>query len=169
MTEAITWTNERRRLGDLKPQPDNPRQLRKEQAKRLDESLRDYGQVETVAIGPDGEIYNGHQRLAVLLEKHGPDYEIDVRVSSRPLEHKEWQRLTVLLHQGTIGEWDFGELANWDVDFGELTEWGFDDKELAAAFGVVPDFAPVDESEQPRLDEKAPITCPECGAVFVPK
>jgi hypothetical protein len=31
-----------------------------------------------------------------------------------------------------------------------------------------PDFAPVDMSEQPRLDEKKRVTCPECGHEFAP-
>lgn len=34
-------------------------------------------------------------------------------------------------------------------------------------FGILPpDFQPVNSNEQPRLDEKSPITCPECGHVF---
>jgi hypothetical protein len=31
-----------------------------------------------------------------------------------------------------------------------------------------PDFEPVDMSEQPRLDEKKRVTCPECGHEFAP-
>ena len=31
-----------------------------------------------------------------------------------------------------------------------------------------PDFEPVDESEQPRLDQKSPVTCPACGHEFIP-
>jgi ParB-like chromosome segregation protein Spo0J len=38
--------------------------------------------------------------------------------------------------------------------------------ELAEDAGVVPDFAPVGIDEQGRLDEKAKITCPECGHEF---
>jgi ParB family chromosome partitioning protein len=33
---------------------------------------------------------------------------------------------------------------------------------------VMPDFQPVSADEQPRLDQKAPITCPHCGMEFVP-
>jgi hypothetical protein len=62
------------------------------------------------------------------------------------------------------GSWDFDTLAN-EFDMGDLLEWGFDAEEL----GVVPDFEPVDESEQPRLDQKSPITCPHCGMEFVPE
>ena len=33
---------------------------------------------------------------------------------------------------------------------------------------IGPDFEPVSEEEQSRLDEKKPITCPECGHEFRP-
>ena len=32
-----------------------------------------------------------------------------------------------------------------------------------------PDFQPVGEDEQGRLDQKAPIVCPNCNSEFVPK
>ena len=69
---AITWTNERRRLSDLIPWPRNPRQIKKDQAERLANSFDEFGQVETLAIGPGNEIYNGHQRLNVLAAENGP-------------------------------------------------------------------------------------------------
>lgn len=142
MTERITWTNERRRLGDLQPWPRNPRQIRKDQAKRLRESFDQFGQVETIAIGPANEVYNGHQRLAVLLEQHGPDYEIEVRVSSRPLTEKEREKLTVFLHKGAAGEWDFDLLAN-EFEFDDLLAWGFDEAELTGL-----DFGAADEPKE---------------------
>lgn len=42
--------------------------------------------------------------------------------------------------------------------------------QMATDVGITPpDFAPVSADEQPRLDQKAPVTCPHCGAEFVPK
>ncbi len=125
----ITWTNETRKLRDLVPWPRNPRQIRQDKAKRLNKSLDDFGQVDIIAIGPNNEVYNGHQRLRVWMDKYGPNLEVDVRVASRPLTEKERERLTVLLHQGAVGEWDFDKLANeFNVD--ELLDWGFSEKEL---------------------------------------
>ncbi len=69
----ITWTNERRKLSQLVPWPRNPRQIDRDQAKRLAESFDQFGQVETIAIGPGDEVYNGHQRILVLMDRHGPD------------------------------------------------------------------------------------------------
>lgn len=129
MSDPINWTEQRKRLGDLTPWPRNPRQIKSPQAKRLLASVQEFGQVETLAIGPDGDIYNGHQRLAVLMERYGPDYEVDVRVSSRPLSEKEREKLTVYLHKGAAGEWDFDTLAN-EFEVSDLIEWGFEAGEL---------------------------------------
>ena len=124
----ITWTNETRKLSELKPWVRNPRQINKEQTKRLQESFEQFGQVETIAIGPDNEVYNGHQRLSVLMQKYGRGYEVEVRVSSRSLDEKEREKLTVFLHKGAAGEWDFEALSEWDT--ADLLQWGFSENEL---------------------------------------
>lgn len=171
MASDITWTNETRKLSQLIPWEHNPRLTRHEQAERMVDSLDTFGQVQTIAIGPDDGIYDGHQRKFVwsAAEQFGPDYEVDVRVSSRELTERERQQLVVYLHKGATGEWDFDELANWDVEIDDLLEWGFSEYDLELATIKIPDFQPVDESEQPRLDQKKPVTCPECGHEFVPK
>jgi len=125
----IIWTNERRKLKDLKPWERNPRQITKDQAKRLVESFDEFGQVETIAIGPNNEVYNGHQRLNVLKDKYGEDYEVEVRVSSRELTEKQREKLTVYLHKGAAGVWDFDTLAN-EFELDDLVEWGFTEYEL---------------------------------------
>ena len=134
MADKITWSNEKRKLSELVPWERNPRQITDKQAKRLEESFEQFGQVEIIAIGPENQIYNGHQRLKVLSQKYGSNYEVDVRVASRALTEKEREKLTVLLHKGATGEWNFDTLANeFEVD--ELVEWGFSPSEL----GITPD------------------------------
>lgn len=129
MTNAITWTTERRKIRDLIPWPRNPRQIKGEQVRRLQESVEEFGQFETVAVGPGNQVYNGHQRLKSWGAKFGPDYEVEVRVSSRELTEKEREKLTILAHKGAAGEWDFDTLAN-EFEVSELLEWGFSEKEL---------------------------------------
>jgi len=161
LAEKITWTAGRRKLKDLKPWERNPRQITKEQARRLAESFDEFGQVETIAISPTDDVYNGHQRLAVLMEKHGGDYEVEVRVSSRPLTEKEREKLTVYLHKGAAGEWNFDALANgFEVD--ELIEWGFRPEEL----GIVEPLPEFKEYTEEVENEVEYITCPECGHKF---
>jgi len=131
----------------------NPRQIRKEQAGRLADSLDEFGQVQAIAIGPDNEIYDGHQRKNVwaALDRYGPDYEVDVRVASRPLTEKEREKLVVYLHRGAHGGWDFDILANeFEVD--DLLEWGFDEAELVGYdFG---DDESADDSEMQNISEQ---------------
>lgn len=125
----IDWTNERRKLHELIPWERNPRTIRNAQAERLADSVETFGQVETLAIGPNGEVYNGHQRLSVLAGQYDMDYEVDVRVASRPLTERERQQLTVYLHEGATGQWDWDALAN-SFNFDDLVTWGFDEDNL---------------------------------------
>jgi len=129
MSDKITWANEKRKLSELVPWERNPRQITDKQAERLVESFEQFGQVEIIAIGPENQIYNGHQRLKVLNEKYGADYEVDVRVASRALTEKEREKLTIFLHKGAAGDWDFDVLAN-EFELDDLLNWGFDKKEL---------------------------------------
>lgn len=129
MADKISWSNETRKLSELEPWARNPRQINKRQAERLVESFDRFGQVETIAVGPHNEVYNGHQRLNVLKEKYGDDYEVAVRVASRALTEKEREKLTVFLHKGAAGDWDFDMLAN-EFELDDLLEWGFEPKEL---------------------------------------
>ena len=125
---TITWTNERRKLSDLIPWERNPKTISKKHAKKLLEYWQRVGQFQTVAAGPDGSLYDGHQRLAVLLDALGPDLEIDVRIASRALTEQEREELVVAAHAGTTGQWNWDDLANWDAE--SLIEWGFDDSAL---------------------------------------
>jgi hypothetical protein len=97
MTE-IKWSEKRVKLKELVPWGRNPRRTSSAQAGRLKQSFEEFGQVETIAIGPKRDVYNGHQRLKALLEKHGPDYEIDAWMSFRALIEKEREKLTIYLH-----------------------------------------------------------------------
>jgi DNA modification methylase len=169
---AIHWTNERRKLRNLVPWEHNPREINKREAERLGESLLEFGQIQTIAIGPDNEVYDGHQRKLVwsVLPQFGPDYEVDVRVSSRPLTERERQKLVVFLHRGAVGQWDWDELAN-SFELDDLLEWGFDEAELIGDWGDEPTPDPgaqVDKAQE--LQEKWGVAegdIWQCGEHFV--
>ena len=131
----ITWTNEQRRLSELIPWERNPRKIEDIEAQRLGKSLSDFGQVQTIAIGPDNSIYDGHQRQLVwsALDKFGPDYVVDVRMSSRLLIEKEREKLVIYLHKGTVADWDWEQLDTFELS--DLQDWGFKNYEL----GIVDD------------------------------
>jgi ParB-like chromosome segregation protein Spo0J len=141
--------------------------MTKKQADGLRLSIERFGFAVPFLVSPDGDIYDGHQRKTLMdaIKEYGPNATVDVRVSSRPLTDDERRELVVRLKQNQAG-WDFDMLPNL-YEREELLEWGFDEAELGMAF--VPEFDPVDESTQPRLDQKAPVTCPHCGMEFVPE
>lgn len=143
---APAWTSKRVRLGELAPWNRNPRRINAAQAARLRDSFEHYGQVEVLAIGPELQLYNGHQRLKVLLEQHGPDFEIEVRQSSRALTEKEREKLTIYLHRGAAGDFDLEMLLkDWSIP--ELDSWGFPDLN-------VPDDAVAEWQGMPEFDGK---------------
>jgi len=173
----VTWTPTTIPLRALTPWERNPKRISKTHAARLLDLWERLGQFQTIAIGPSGEVYDGHQRLSVLKAAHGKGFEVQALQSSRALSEKEREELTVAAHVGTVGQFDWDALSGWDA--GDLQAWGFDGELLAGwqtdigalrtMIETTPDFQPVDESEQPRLDQKAPITCPHCGMEFVPE
>lgn len=151
--QQLTWTNEKRKLRDLAPWEHNPRYIKDAQAERLLESFNEFGQVLPICIGPDGEIYDGHQRRSVIgaADEYGLDYEIDVRVASRKLSERERQKLTVYLHQGATGQWDWDALAD-SFDFDDLVLWGFDEDQLLGMGWTEP------EEETEASDAEAQIS-----------
>ena len=172
----LTWTNERRKLGDLSDWEPNPRSVSKTQGARLVRSFETFGQVQTIAIEPDNTLIDGHQRAHVLAasEHFGPDHEVDVRVLSRKLTDKERQAIVVALHAGAVGSWDWDKVPAFD--FGIAQDWGFDAETLTgwnddaanlrewmAAEEEAPEFKEYDES---IADDVEMIECPECGHRF---
>lgn len=170
----ITWQPVTVALSSLTPWERNPKRISKTHAARLLELWERLGQFQTIAIGPGGEVYDGHQRLSVLKAAHGAKYEVQALQSSRALTEKEREELTVAAHVGTVGQFDWDALSGWDA--GDLQQWGFDTETLTnwqADIGAlremidseIPDidFKEYDESIE---DEVEFIECPSCGHKF---
>lgn len=126
----ITWTNAKRKLSQLKNWADNPARIDADSAKRLEESLEEFGQVAAIAIEPDNSVVDGHQRKLVwsASKKFGANYKVDVRIASRKLTTKERQRLAILLRSGAVGQYDWGKIAEWDAEL--VASAGLDAKYL---------------------------------------
>lgn len=120
------WRNVRQSLAALQPWERNPRRLSKAAAQRLLKSWQSLGQFQTVAIGPAGEVYDGHQRLSVLMAVYGAEYEIDARQSDRALSEVEREQITLAANL-PAGAWNWETLAGWQS--GLLAEW-FDGAQL---------------------------------------
>jgi hypothetical protein len=152
MPNAITWTNTTVKLGDLKPWADNPKLSTKAQAKRILDSWQKFGQVMTVAIGPSNEVYDGHQRLSVLLTLYGPGYEVDARQASRHLTDDE-RRAMVLALTNATGSWNWQTLSGWTVD--ELKEGGMEWDTLQGWNNDALNLREMLNSDTPQIDYAA--------------
>jgi hypothetical protein len=173
--DPITWTPSTAKVGDLLPKgwKRNPRYSTASTASALAAQLAEFGQYYEVLLDGNG-IIDGHQRVAAWAKAHGRDFVVTVNTAERNLTEAEREIFTLRNHAGAMGAWNFEELGNWDIDtlaiggFGEEMLEGLNQQqaflmELLGKDGVVPNFEPVSEDEQPRLDEKSPVYCPHCG------
>lgn len=157
----IVWTNDTRRLADLVPWEHNPKRMTKKQADGLRLSIERFGFAVPFLVSPGNEIYDGHQRQALMgaIKDYGPNATVDVRVSSRLLTDDERRELVVRLKQNQAG-WDFDMLPNL-YDKEELLEWGFEPEELGL-FEVNEVESPDDFGEYGD-DIETEHRCPKCG------
>lgn len=122
----IKWHLETKKISALKDHPKNPRQLTKDQAAQLKESVQKFGLIDKPIITQDNLIIGGHQRKNVL--KSLKIKEVECWVPDRQLTEEEIDELNIRLNLN-IGEWDFDVLANeWEVE--DLINWGFDPEDL---------------------------------------
>ena len=165
------WLDIRRLpLAGLRPADYNPRTISAAAKAGLAASINRWGCVEPVIWNQrSGNVVGGHQRLDALAARG--DVETDVVVVD--LDAVEEKALNVALNnQAIAGEWDWGKLSALLPEIAAVE--GLDAALLG--FGAlvemvgleVPDFGPVPEDSQGRLDQKSPTTCPECGHVFIP-
>ena len=155
---------------ELIPYSNNPKEHPDEQVKKIASSIKNYGWDQPIVVDADGEIIKGHGRLQAA-EKLGLD-EVPV-IWREDLSDAEAKAARIADNKTAESPWlddeletEVGVLA--DDDAIDLDSLGFDDDELNDMLGEleVPDFDPVGEDEQPRLDETDPIECPECGHEF---
>ena len=157
MTEQLTWKPIKVALGDLIPNPNNPKSSDEETVERLRDSIDTLGQFETLAVDSDGvSAVDGHQRLNAWIDALGADYVVDAMQASRPLTEEEKRKIILYSGKGTHGQWDFemlGDLFSED----ELTDWGGFDAEQFEFGGEESSGGNTDEDAVPYAPED-PVT-----------
>lgn len=147
--------------------PLNPRRHPQFQQDSIKASLDTIGWIGVVLENVrTGYLIDGHERVmqALVNNENVPYIQVDLS------EDEELQALASFDYITQMAVYDREQLDAL------LQEVNSDDArvqemiaKLGADMGVIPpDFQPVDESEQPRLDQKSPIECPHCGEKFVP-
>jgi DNA modification methylase len=117
-------------IGELKPNPNNPRIIKDDKFKKLVQSIKDLpemAEVRPVVVNTDMVVLGGNMRLKAMREAGWKDV---------PIQVVDWdedkQRQFIIKDNVSGGEWDWDMLANeWDAD--ELNEWGLDLPEFEQA------------------------------------
>ena len=166
MTDVATDV-ELRDADALLPYTNNPKEHPDEQVKKIASSIKNYGWDQPIVVDGEGEIIKGHGRLRAA-ERLGLD-EVPV-IERAGLSDAEARAARIADNKTAESSWDDDLLAtevNTLEDFSDVS-LGFDDGEIDELLGDMetPDFEPVDESEQPSLDETDPTVCPNCGHEF---
>ena len=150
----------------LAPNPRNWRKHPKAQADALRGVLAEVGIADAVLAREreDGvlELVDGHLRAETLGDREVPVLVLDVN------EEEAWKILATHDPLAAMAEADpqiLDDLLREVETSNEQLKAMLD--ELATGSGLnPPEFLPSTEDQQSKLDEKSPITCPECGHVF---
>lgn len=163
------------KLTDFRPLADNPNRHTQRGLRALEDSIQEDGWVAPITVAADGESLDGAARLEVAYDKMGEDAIVIEHDGTKPIvmvrtdvpDAKSEKGRRIIYRANRVGEldleWDFDVLLA-DGDTIPAGLWN----EFEMEGWIIPDFQPVDESEQPRLDQKKPVICPECGHEFVP-
>lgn len=155
----------------INPAPYNPRQdLQPGDPlyEKIRRSIEEFDLVEPLVWNQrSGNLVGGHQRLKILKRQGLKEVQCTV-VDLSP----ERERILNLALNKAVGDWDEESLAQVFAELNTLPDIdlsisGFDDVEISDLLAE-PDFIPVSEETQPRLDERKKATCPECGYEFRP-
>lgn len=152
--------------------PANARIHPKQQQQALIGSLNEIGWIQNVIVNKTtGNVVDGHARIAEALklgdETPVPYAEVELT------EDEEKLALATLDPIASMAAYDKAQLDALlrEVNTGDaalqtmLAELA---QNNGIEYGDTPNFLPVGADEQGRLDQKAPVKCPHCGAEFQP-
>lgn len=134
-------------IGDLKPNPDNPRVIKDDKFKKLVASIREFPEMlalRPIVVNADYVVLGGNMRLKACQTAGLKEVPVIVADALTPDQQREF----IIKDNVGFGEWDWDELANaWDAQ--HLADWGLD----------VPDFdtAPAEGKTDPDEVPDAPV------------
>jgi ParB-like chromosome segregation protein Spo0J len=169
-TEGLTH------IGDLVPDAQNRRRHTAKNIAMVVEALHQVGAARSIVIDEDGVILAGNASVSAAVQSGitkvqvlDTDGDTLVAVRRRGLSPEQKRALALYDNRSAeLADWDIAQLAA-DVAEGFDLSAFFEADELLDLLGddaPVPDFAAADQSEQGRLDQLEPVTCPNCGHAF---
>ncbi len=145
MTESnnrIIWNIETKKLKNLIPHKNNPRNFTEKGMKDLENSINSIGFMQPININQNGTILSGHARVLKLKEMG--EQEVDVYIPNRLLTPKQEEEVLIRANANTAGKWDWDLLGN-DFDLGELDDWGLEVPDVNIEEVKMPELADGDK------------------------
>lgn len=154
------------KISEIKPNPNNPRNIKREQLDKLKQSIKDFPQmfnIRPIIIDEDNMVLGGNMRLKALEELGYEEVEI-IKVYDLTEEQK---KEFIIKDNLSYGDWDWDMLElDWDIEL--LQDWGLempivDDKitdvklthnKLTDTF-VVPPFSILDTRQGYWIERKS--------------
>jgi len=148
---------EKIKLTDIVPANYNPRQISKEEKKKLENSINNFGIVEPILINlSNNRIIGGHQRFDVLFDQHLLDNNLYAEVNllrlnesygwvfpdnDKNLESEDMEKALNLVLNRVSGDWNEEKLHQVFNDlqesgFNQMGLTGFDNSEITGFTGL---------------------------------
>jgi len=153
----IEWKLKEISIKELKSHSKNPRQIGKEQFKRLGQLINKFGLIDKPIVNEDMTLIGGHQRIKYL--KKNKIKKVECWIADTLLSDEDIDELCIglNLHQGS---WDYDVLANqWEPL--DLLKYGFTEEQL---LGTCKEAEEILEEE--KNSSKKTKECPNCGYGF---
>lgn len=112
------------KVKDLKPNPENPRTITKEDFERLKRKIKRQGFRSAIQVDNDGIILGGNQRYHALMDMGYAELEVPVLKPCFKMTQKERQE-AIVTDNLSDGNWNMEMILN-QYDTSDLAEWGFD-------------------------------------------
>lgn len=111
-------------IGSIKPNPNNPRQIKDERFRKLVRSIREFPEMlrlRPIVVNADRVVLGGNMRLKACKEAKLTEVPIVVASDLTEAQQAEF----IIKDNVGFGDWDWDTLANeWEA--AELTAWGLD-------------------------------------------
>ena len=155
-------------LSELKLWDKNPRTIKDKRFETLCKSMTDdpaFLELRPVLATKEGRIYAGNMRYRAAQHLGWTDIPAVITDIDEKLANER-----AIKDNNEYGEWNNDELATlldeMEKEGTDLSLLGLDESIASIINSLVPDFEPATIDEQGRLDEKKPITCPNCQHEF---
>jgi hypothetical protein len=120
------------KIGDIKPNKENPRTISQDKKKKLIQSIKDFPQmleIRPIVVDKDNVILGGNMRYQACQEAGLKEIYIIKAEDLTEEQKKEF----ILKDNNGYGEWDLELLAGWNKDL--LLKSGFEEWQMIGIFG----------------------------------